>query len=347
MRPIAKNDFFVKYLIQTKVQIQIEFESREEFEKNFLIATFPLWVDNSTATKFIGKNGTTQIIQLEICKKILFSVKMPFQINWYSKAQVKGLVIKSFLANIPEIISTASIKPIGKIKDKKNLKKDSLTCIVQLTNLQPNGSFTGSIEYQYKPHNWMLSNQWGKKTDIDRKLVQKYTQEQKYWRFPQEFEELIKPLQQINDVCTIAEKVYTLARNTIVAENLEYRKGVLNLLHDMRGDCDEFTDLMVVLLHKLSFPVKRVTGMTYDFLTGKIVHHAWPEIYSPAYDTWIPIDSAMNYFGFQSLTVIPLKIEGSTVIPNQFVISKLDPTQRIDLKSKLLDTEIILTLITN
>ena len=321
------------------------FESLEEFEKNFFIATFPLSQNKSSEDWFIGRNGINQVIQLEICKKIHFTVKMPFQINWFSKTQVKGLVIKSFLANIPEIISTASIKPIGKIKDKNNLKKDSLTCVVQLTNLKPNGSYTGSIEYQYTPHSWTLDNQWGKKTDIDRKLVQKYTQEQKYWRFPLEFEKLIHPLQKIDDVCTIAEKVYTLARNTIVAENLDYRKGVLNLLHDMRGDCDEFTDLMVVLLHKLEFPVRRVTGMIYDFLSGKIVHHAWPEIYSPTNDTWITIDSAMNYFGFQSLTVIPLKIEGSIVIPNQLVVSRLDPTQRIDITSKLPDTEIVATLI--
>ena len=185
-----------------------------------------------------------------------------------------------------------------------------------------------------------MSTSWGKKADYDKKIVQKYTPEQKFWRFPQEFEKVIQPLSVIEDVYTIAKRVFEIARETITVEILDYRKGVLNLLHDMRGDCDEFTDLMVVLLRKLSFPVRRVTGMTYDFLTGKIVHHAWPEIYSPALKTWIPIDAAMNYFGFQSLTVIPMKIEGTTVLPSQLHVNFLDPTQKIDLDLKLLDTEI-------
>lgn len=277
---------------------------------------------------------------MEISKKLQFSVTLPFQISWQSKTHITGIIIKSYIANLPNEIRDTKIKPIGRIKDKKSTK-DSHTCIIQLKNLQPNGTYRGSIEYTYKPESWLLSTQWGKKSDIDRKLIQRYTGEQKYWRFPKEFEEIINPFKHIDDVYTIAQAIYTIARKMIKPENLDYRKGIFNLLQDLRGDCDEFTDLMVVLLRKLSFPVKRTTGMTYEFNTGKIVHHAWPEIYSPTYDKWIPIDAAMNYFGYKSLTIIPLKIEGTTVIPHQLEVNYLDPSQRINVNLKLLDTVIV------
>ncbi len=331
---------FQSYRLHITQQLRIIFQSKEVFDKKFFITTFPIMWESQEQVYLLGQNAFDQFLQIEICMKLLFSVKESFQVSWYSKSQVKGLVIKTFIANLPDTLLNPIIKPIGKIKDKNNEKKDSFTCIIQLTNLKPNGNFTASINYQFQPQSWLLSKQWGKKSDFDRKMIQKYSQEQKFWRFPSEFEKLISPLEQIDDVFKIAQEIYTLAQKTIVAESLTYRKGVLNLIHDMRGDCDEFTDLTVVLLHRLAIPVKRVTGMTYDFISKKIIHHAWPEIFVPKYNKWVPIDSAMNYFGFQSLSVIPLKIEGSTVIPNQFEVSLVDPTQKIDVKIQLLETEI-------
>ena len=172
-----------------------------QFEEKFLLVTFPITWDETLQAYILGIKNQNQLVQLEICKKkLIFNVKFPFQVSWQSKTHVKGLVIKSYLANLPDNILNATIKPIGKFKKKKDSNKDSITCIIQLANLKPNGSFVGSIEYQFKPVSWLLSTSWGKKADYDKKIVQKYTPEQKFWRFPQEFEKVIQPLSVIEDV---------------------------------------------------------------------------------------------------------------------------------------------------
>ena len=321
------------------------FESKEQFDKKYFITTFPVHWEEEKGSYRLGSKNTDQVIQLEIVKKIFFTVEFPFHVSWQSSSHVTGLIIKSFIANLPESISNMKVQPIGKIKEKNNATKDSLSIIIQLTNVKPNGTYDGTISYTFKPKSWLLNNEWGSKNDYERKIIQKYTTEQKYWRLPKEFETLVESLRSIDDVFTIAKEIYNLAKKTISIEHLDYRKGVLNLLHDMRGDCDEFTDLMVVLLRKLSFPVRRVTGMTYDYLNGTIVHHAWPEIFSPKYQLWIPIDAAMNFFGYQSLTIIPQKIEGTTILPNTLEVSILDSKQKVDLDVKLLDVKVDITLL--
>ncbi len=313
----------------------------KQFEEKFFITAFPVFQNEDDNIMLLGIPNELGIAQLEFSKKLVFDIKLPFRVNWQSKSHIDGLILKTYIANLPDSILNTKIKPIGRIKDKKNSIKDSLTCIIQLKNLQPNGSYQGSLEYTYKPQSvWTLDTHWGKKSDCDRKIIQKYTTEQKNGRFPREFEELIQPYKHMDDIYKVSKEIYFLARKMIKTEFLEYRKGIFNLLQDLRGDCDEFTDFMVVLLRRLGFPIRRVTGMTYDFRTGKIVHHAWPEIYAPRYDKWIPIDAAMNYFGFQSLTVIPLKIEGTTVIPHTLEVSFMNQTQKIDVDMTLLDTEI-------
>jgi hypothetical protein len=335
--PIEKNQFFSRYRIKTSNVLFLKFQFKEEFDQNYFLTTFPATWDGEKEQFLLGEFKEKQIIQIEICKKLIFDVIVPFQIDWQSKSQVKGLIIKSYIANLPESINNIIIKPQGRLKDKKKLNRDSLTCIIQLTNLKPNGSFIGSIQYQFTPKNSIINSDWGKKSDYDTKFIQKYTLEQKYLRFPEEFEKIIQPLNEIIDICKIAKEVYTIAKNLITIEYLDYRKGVLNLLREMRGDCDEFTDLMVVLLRKMGFPVRRVTGMIYEFTSKQITLHAWPEIYSPKYNKWVVIDAAMNYFGFQSLTVIPLKIEGTNVLPNQLEVNFVDQSQKISLDMQLLD----------
>lgn len=340
VRPKENNDYFTLYFFKMVGQISGSFENFHDFQKNFILTCFPIQMDEAKNTFTINNTEQEQIIHIEIAKKFIFHVQMPFTISWQSKTHTKGLIIKSYLANMPEEITNAVVKPIGKIKDKNNSRKDSFTCILQLKNIKPNGEFNWFIDYDFKPRNWLLSNQWGQKSDYDRKLIQKYTLEQKYLRFPKEFETLIQPFLKITDVYTIAKEIYTLAKQTIKVENLEYRKGVIKLLHDMRGDCDEFTDLMTVLLRKLSFPTRRVTGMVYDHVTNKITHHAWPEIYAPAYNIWVPIDAAMNFFGFRSLSVIPLKIEGTTVLPSTIELNLVDPSENVNTSLNMLDTVI-------
>lgn len=343
IQPNQKNDIFSHYYFKITKEIFVNFESKEFFDNHYYLTTFPIRWDESKGIYIVGSTNQTHLIHIEIIKRLFFLVNFPFQVHWNSNSHVNGIVIKSFIANLPESISNKQIKPQGKIKEKNNLTKDSLPIIIQLTNLQPRGSYTGSISYNYTPKSWLLSTKWGSKNDYDRKMIQKYTGEQKYWRFPQEFEKLIQPLSSVSDVYNAALQVYEIAIKTITVELLDYRKGVLNLLHDMRGDCDEFTDLMIVLLRRLSFPVRRVTGMTYNFIDGKIVHHAWPEIFSPSYQMWIPIDAAMKWFGFQSLSVIPLKIEGTKIIPNTLEVNIINAQEKVDLDLQLLDTDIRLS----
>ena len=97
---------------------------------------------------------------------------------------------------------------------------------------------------------------------------------------------------------------------------------------------------MIVMLRKLSFPARRMTGMVFDHVTQEITHHAWPEIYAPLFDSWVPIDAAMNIFGYRSLSIIPLKVEGTSVLQNSLEVDVMDQTQDIQTKLTLLDTEI-------
>lgn len=344
IKPIKKNGYYFLYRLKMNGQILVNFESQEEFQKKYFITCFPILFHDFTGKVILGIEQELQIIDIEISKKFSFYIKFPFQVDWQARGHVKGLIIKSYLANLPGEITNSVAKPSGKIKTKNNEKKDSFTCVFQLTNIKPNGTFQGSIEYQYHPKNWLLSSNWGFKSDYDQKLIQKYTQEQKYLRFPKEFDYLLKPFTKMTNIYVIAKQTFLLAQKLVKVEHLEYRKGIFKLLHDFRGDCDEFTDLMIVILRKLNCPARRMTGMVYDHLTGSITHHAWPEIYAPALESWVPIDAAMNLFGYRSLNIIPLKIEGTTVLQNNLESDVMDPTQDVETNLTLLDTEIEIRL---
>jgi hypothetical protein len=102
--------------------------------------------------------------------------------------------------------------------------------------------------------------------------------------------------------------VYSFVRNFIVAEDLDYRKGTVSLLKEKtpRGDCDEYTDLIIALLRSLKIPARRFTGIVYPN-----IFHAWPEVFSPKQNRWFPLDAAQQVFGFLSCKIAPLRIEGT------------------------------------
>ena len=77
----------------------------------------------------------------------------------------------------------------------------------------------------------------------------------------------------------------------------------LDVLHTMRGDCNEHTILFTALARSLGIPTKMMIGLVY--LNGGFYYHAWPKVYV---GKWISMDPTLGQ-EIADATHIPL-LEG-------------------------------------
>lgn len=181
------------------------------------------------------------------------------------------------------------------------------------------GELKGALEYQFRPSQPQPNTgSWGKLGDVDPKIRQRFIQVLPYWRVTEKLEELVATLDRYDDLRDQVAEVFTYVRKTVRPENLPGRKGVLQLLDEEipYGDCDEYTDLTTAILRVMGIPVRRVTGMVArNVVPGQEVRleslHAWAEVYAPQIGTWVPVDPALNIFGFWGKDIIPLMREGT------------------------------------
>jgi hypothetical protein len=72
-----------------------------------------------------------------------------------------------------------------------------------------------------------------------------------------------------------------VAVNSWVSRQLRYQespatRSAIQALEDRSGDCDEHTTLMAALLRSMGIPVRRATGLLYDF--ERLSAHSWVEV---------------------------------------------------------------------
>jgi transglutaminase-like putative cysteine protease len=108
-----------------------------------------------------------------------------------------------------------------------------------------------------------------------------------------------------------AKAIYDWVSANILYEIQTQEKGALWAVENGRGDCSEYTDLLIALCRSVGIPARKVVGwafsnLTNSFSTGlyefiNFPAHAWSEIYFQNIG-WIPVDatwanSGYYYFG--------------------------------------------------
>jgi hypothetical protein len=155
-----------------------------------------------------------------------------------------------------------------------------------------------------------LRESWGRISEIPRQLQQKYTQSFAYWpvHSPAIRDIAAERWFAIDELSNwFQEAGRTIVKTIKHPENQEKRLGADEALLSGRGDCDEFTDLLITLCRMRGVPCRRLTG--YFITKGKNPEpHAWGELLSPS-KGWIPIDLALRNIGSHTINYVITKIE--------------------------------------
>lgn len=105
--------------------------------------------------------------------------------------------------------------------------------------------------------------------------------------------------------------IYTLVKRTYdyVVDKIDYsevkrfgineRQGALKTLQGGAAVCMEYSDLFIALMRAQGIPARAAFGYGYDARStnGEQTAHQWAEVYMPALDTWIGVDTTWGESG--------------------------------------------------
>jgi transglutaminase-like putative cysteine protease len=154
-----------------------------------------------------------------------------------------------------------------------------------------------------------MNKDWGKISTLDQSITKKYETSEQYWPLHSPMIQQITNLDWFRDdelSSWVREMSRYIVSQITEREALTTRLGAIKALKTGRGDCDEFTDLIVTFARVRGVPARRLTG--YSISPNSVVPHAWAEILSPTLG-WIPVDLARNSIGRHSIEYAILKIE--------------------------------------
>ena len=95
--------------------------------------------------------------------------------------------------------------------------------------------------------------------------------------------------------------------NVKLRDPLPDRLGAARAIRELRGDCDEMSDLFIALCRAANVPCRRVVGLFYHGHKTEAKPfdwHAWAEV-QVSESIWIPFDPSLNYFAAISERHIP------------------------------------------
>lgn len=130
---------------------------------------------------------------------------------------------------------------------------------------------------------------------------------------------------------------------TWVSDNIEYTGDLPNEMgafwayNNSKGDCSEFSSLMITLLRIQNIPARKVTGYlvsnnpslrpkpgdTWSFNANEIMGHAWMEYYVPDIG-WIACDPLWGYFNRIDYLRFNLNVGANFFFPPSYIISEFD-----------------------
>ena len=93
------------------------------------------------------------------------------------------------------------------------------------------------------------------------------------------------------DARRVAERLNRWVHDSLVKEVTFSVPNALQVLRTRRGDCNEHTQLYVVLARAVGIPARIATGLAY--VRGKFYYHAWPEVWL---GDWVPVDPTFGQF---------------------------------------------------
>ncbi len=89
----------------------------------------------------------------------------------------------------------------------------------------------------------------------------------------------------------IAQKLHGWVSDSIVKVATYSVPNALAVLHAMKGDCNEHTQLYVALVRSLGIPARVATGVLY--VNGKFYYNAWAEVWL---GDWVAVDPTFGEF---------------------------------------------------
>ena len=130
-------------------------------------------------------------------------------------------------------------------------------------------------------------------------LTAQYCKSSKFWETNDiELNEIAHNLltESGTDVLKYLQKAFTFVQENIkFRENLDRRLGAKLAIKEGKGDCDEFSDLFITLCRINRIPARRIIGILLTDVNNFSLH-AWSEVYIPAYEKWVPFDTALGEF---------------------------------------------------
>ncbi len=128
-----------------------------------------------------------------------------------------------------------------------------------------------------------------------------------------------------------------------VSDNLEYtgdlsgEMGALWAYNNLKGDCSEFSSLMITLLRIQNIPARKITGYlvsndpslrpkpgnVWSFDVNEIMGHAWMEYYVPDIG-WIACDPLWEYFNKIDYLRFNLNVGANFFFPPSSIISEFN-----------------------
>ncbi|MCK5311186.1 MAG: transglutaminase domain-containing protein [Desulfobacteraceae bacterium] len=126
-----------------------------------------------------------------------------------------------------------------------------------------------------------------------------------------------------------AEAIFNFVHKNVKKEITISFPSALDVLHTMKGDCNEHTYLFVALARSAGIPARIVTGLV--FTKGRFYYHAWPSVY--VNNKWLEMDPTwgQTYVDASHIAVV------NGEIGNQFQLLKLMGQVSIEITEVIYD----------
>lgn len=174
--------------------------------------------------------------------------------------------------------------------------------IIKIPELNPGENFSPTVIMRIDTisRDWMLEPSPVPKNELKR-LIGTYCTMQKYWEIE---DSIVQELTERIAENSSNDQEYARLALQVVRERvklktlLDVRLGAAEAAKGKEGDCDEHADLFIALTRAVKIPSRRVVG--HLFRGGPEPEpHAWCEVYLENLG-WIPVDPALDQFGFLS-----------------------------------------------